>query len=278
MHAIFLDGTSLAVASAYEITRNFGCVARKSVANCGPFIVWLSDIGVVKMEIGNELSLTNTSAPLSDPIQDQIDTINWAYAGNAVGTFWNNRYYLAAPTNGSLVNNTIFVYNFLNEAWESVDTYPSGYDVINFHVISYNGTKRIHSVGSFGFVSLLEENDFDEFGAPQAPMDYQIAGLLKTRNYLAATYDIKKVRRFQTEINVTEGDAFTANYVLSNPDHTMQVIDYVATTTTDATLRSTVNRRGVSGRIEFSTSYGRPEFKAVTAESTVSSRATLNYT
>ncbi len=77
---------------------------------------------------------------------------------------------------------------------------------------------------------------------------------------------------------MTEGDAFTADYVLSNPDHTMRVLDYVAAETTDASLRTTVNRRGVSGRIEFATSYGRPEFKSVTAESTVSSRATLNYT
>tara|TARA_R110000868_G_scaffold366441_1_gene629344 strand:- start:1733 stop:3808 length:2076 start_codon:yes stop_codon:yes gene_type:complete len=278
VHTVWLDGSSLSVAAAYEITRNFGCVARKSVANCGPFIVWLSDIGVVRMEIGNELSLTNTAAPLSDPIQDQIDTINWAYAGNSVGTYWNNRYYLAAPTGTSTVNNTIFVYNFLNEAWESVDTYPSGYDVVNFHVISYNGTKRIHTVGTVGYVSLLEENDFDEFGAPQALAEYPILGSLKTRNYLAGTYDMKRVRRFQTDINVSEDDAFTAQYVLSNPDHTMEVLDYTASATTDATLRTTVNRRGISARIEFATTNGRPEFKSVTAESTATSRATLNYT
>ncbi len=277
VHALYLDGTTLTAAGQYEITRNFGCAARKTVANCGPFIVWLSDIGIVKMEIGNELSLTNSAAPLSDPIQDQIEQINWTYADNAVATYWNNRYYIAIPTGDSAVNNTILVYNFLNESWESVDSYPAGFDVLNFHVISYGGTKRVHVVGATGYVSLLEENEEDEFGAPGAVMDYPIAGSLKTRNYLASTYDLKKVRRIQVEINVTEGDAFTGDCVLANPDHTTSAIDYVATETTDASLRAVVNRRGVSSRIEFSTTSGRPEFKAVTAESTIGSRATINY-
>jgi hypothetical protein len=277
VHTIFLDGTSLTVAAAYEVTRNFGCVARKTVANCGPFIVWLSDIGVVKMEIGNELSLTNSSAPLSDAIHDLIETINWTYADKAVATFWNNRYYLAVPTGTSTVNNTVLVYNFLNESWESVDTFPAGYDVVNFHIISYNGTKRIHTVGSFGYVSLMEENEEDEFGPPQSFMNYPIAGSLKTRNYLASTYDLKKVRRFQLEANVTIDDAFTGDYVMSNPDFTVSAIDYTATETSDTTIRQTVNRRGVSSRLEISTTSGRPEFKAVTVEASVSSRSTINF-
>lgn len=279
VHALAMDGTSLTVAQAYEVTRNFGCVARKSVANCGPYLAWLSDIGVVRMNINQELDLQNTAAPLSDPIQDIIDTINWGYAQNSVATFWNNRYYLAVPTGTSTVNNTVLVYNFLNEAWESVDTYPAGFNVLNFHVMSYNGNKRVHAVASVGYVSLLEENETDQFGAPGAEMNYTITGLLKTRNYLAGTYDLKRVRRFQLEANVssTSSDSFTGNYVLSNPDYSLSLPPYSATSTSDITNRYTVNRRGVSGRIELTTTGGRPEFKAVVAESSTSSRATLNY-
>lgn len=278
VHVLFLDASTLTLASATEVTRNFGCVARRSVVNCGPYLLWLSDIGVVRMEVNAELSLQNTAAPLSDDIQDKIDTINWAYAGNAVATFWNNRYYLAVPTGASTVNNTILVFNFLNGLWESLDTYPSGYDVINFHVISYNGTKRIHSVGTFGYVSLLEENTTDEFGAPQSTTNYVIVGALKTRNYLASTYDVKKVRRFQLESNVAAADVFSSQYVLTNPDYTPAAVAYTAAITTDVTQRQTVNRRGVSGRLEITTSAGRPEFKAVLVESTINSRATINFT
>lgn len=278
VHLVFLDGTTLAIAAAYEITRNFGCVARRTVANCGPYMLWLSDIGVVRMEVNNELSLQNTAAPLSNEIQDQIDLINWTYASNAVASFWNNRYYLAVPTGSSTVNNTILVYNFLNSAWESVDSYPGGFDVLNFHLQNYNGTKRLHAVSSLGYVSLLEENQVDQFGAPGAIMSYVITGNLKTRNYLASTYDLKRVRRAQLETNVTTADAFSVAYVLSNPDYTFTALSHTAAATTDETLRFSVNRRGVSGRLEITTSAGRPEFKAVVVESTTSSRATINYT
>lgn len=277
VHALLLDGTSLTIAQHFEITRNFGCVGRKTVANCGPYIVWLSDQGVVRMEIGNELSLTNASAPLSDPIQDIIDTINWAYADNAVAVYWHNRYYLAVPTNGSTVNDTVLVYNFLNDKWESVDTFPDGYDVQNFCIMSYGGTKRVHTVSALGYVFLTEELDFDEWGVPQHLEDFQIIGQLNTRNYLGGTYDLKKVRRFQLEVNVTEADEFGVQYVLSNPDATLQVINFTADETTDRSLRATVNRRGVSGRLEITTSEGRPEFKSVIIEATTTSRATISY-
>ncbi len=278
VHLVFLDGTTLAIASAYEVTRNFGCVARRTVANCGPFILWLSDIGVVRMEVNNELSLQNTAAPLSNEIQDIIDTINWTYAPNAVAAFWNNRYYLAVPTGSSTFNNTIIVYNFLNSAWESVDSYPNSFDVLNFHLQNYNGTKRLHAVGSYGFVSLLEENEVDEFGAPGAIMDYVIPGSLSTRNYLADTYDLKRIRRFQLEANLTVGDTLSVAYNLSNPDYTFTALDYTAAASSDVSLRTSVNRRGVSGRLDITTSAGRPEIKAVVVESTVTSRATINYT
>lgn len=276
VHTIFMDG-SLAISGSYELTRNFGCVARRTVANCGPYILWLSDLGVMKMEISSELSLTNNETPLSDDINDIIQTINWTYAGNAVATFVNNRYYIAVPTGTATTNNMVLVYNFLNSKWESVDTYPGGYDVLNFHVISYNGSKRIHSVGTAAYVSLLEENDIDQFGAASSTVNYAITGNLKTRNYLSQTHDIKKVRRFQLESNLTVGDTFTTNYVLSNPDFTPTASSYVATATTDITQRVPVNRRGTSGRLEILTQVGRPEFTAIVTEASLNSRATTNY-
>lgn len=278
VHLLLLDGTDLGFSQAVEVTRNFGCVGRRTIANCGPYIVWLSDLGVVRMQIGLELNLTNTAAPLSDPIQDQIDTINWQYADNAVACFWNNRYYLWVPTGTNQYPDTFLVYNFLNEAWESLDTYPGAFQGVNLHIIDYNGTKRIHTVSTAGFVSLLEENDFDEFGGPGSIMDYPILGAMSTRNYLANTYDAKKVKRFQLEANVSTDDAFTGNYVLSNPDFTQPVLDYTATSDTDVSLRATCNRRGVSGRLELATSNGRPEFKAITIEAAVSTRGTYSLT
>ena len=278
VHLVLLDGTSLAIAQAVEVTRNFGCVARKTVVNCGPYILWLSDLGVIRLQIGLELNLTSTTAPLSDPIQNIIDTIHWEFADKSVAAFWNNRYYLWVPTGTSEVPNTWLIYNFLNEAWESVDTYPDAFLGVNLHIISYDGSKRIHAVSTAGLVSLIEENEYDEFGTPGNVEDYQIAGSMKTRNYLAGTYDVKKVKRFQLEANVTDGDVFSGDYVLSNPDLDQPALSYTADETTDISLRASVNRRGVSGRLELATTVGRPEFKAVSVESSVTTRGTYNLT
>ena len=277
VHTLIMDGTDLSISQTFEITRNFGCIARRSVANCGPYIAWLSDIGVVRMQVTGELSLINNQAPLSDPIQDQFQNINWAYATNAVAVFWNNRYYLAVPTGSSTLNNTVFVFNFLNDAWESVDTYPPGWDALNFHVMSYNGTKRIFTVSTVGYVTLLEQNDYDEFGAPGSVADFAIAGDMETRNYLCDTYDMKKVKRFQLDGDVSSGDEIQGTYVLENPDYSLAVLNYTATSSTGITLRLPVQRRGISGRLELTTSAGRPEFHSVTIETAITSRQTLNY-
>jgi hypothetical protein len=277
VHALVLDNTDLSIAQAFEITRAFGCVGRRTVVNCGPYVIWLSDRGVVKMDVTDELSLKSTTAPMSDPIQDIIDTINWPYAANAVATFWNNRYYLAVPIDTSTTNNTVLVYNFLNDAWESVDTFPAGYDVLNFHILSYNGTKRIHTVSTAGYVFLMEEGEVDEWGAPQSVMEFPIQGSMQTRSYLADTYEIKRLKRFQLEANVSSGDTFTVTTVLSNPDLTTTSLTYVADDTSDKSIRGMVNRRGNSWRFEIATTVGRPEFKAIANEAMVTSRATLNY-
>lgn len=277
VQTLIMDGTDLTISQTFEITRNFGCLARRTVANCGPYIAWLSDIGVVRMQVTGELSLINNQAPLSDPIQDQFANVNWAYASNAVATFWNNRYYLAVPTGTSTINNTVFVFNFLNDAWESVDTYPQGWDALNFHIISYNGTKRIFAVSTAGYVTLLEQNNYDEFGAPGMVQDFAINGSMQTRNYLCDTFDMKKVKRFQLDGDVTIGDVVTGSYVLENPDYSLAVLNYTATQTTGVTLRVPVGRRGISGRLELTTSSGRPEVHSITIETALTSRQTLNY-
>jgi hypothetical protein len=277
VHLQVFDNTDLSISQAFEITRGFGCVARRTVANCGPYIVWLSDLGVVRMSVSEVIELRNTAAPLSDPIDDVIRRINWAYAGTAVSAFWNNRYYLAVPLDSATENNTVLVYNFLNEAWESVDTYPGAFDVLNFHILDYNGEKRLHAVSKLGYVSLLEELDVDEFGPTTTPNTFPILGSLKTRNYLAQTYDVKRVRRFQLEMNMQTGDQVQGQYILSNPDGEMDAFTLNATSPTDISVRAIVNRRGVSGRLEITTTGGRPEFKTIVAESTVNSRATLSY-
>lgn len=84
--------------------------------------MFLSDNGVYALDFIDLYNLRGQDVPLSESIQETIDTINQDYAHNAVSVYFDNRYYLAVPVNGSTTNNRLIIYNFINKQWESVDS------------------------------------------------------------------------------------------------------------------------------------------------------------
>jgi hypothetical protein len=81
--------------------------------------VWgLSDSGVrsIKRTLAAEAQ-QETSDALSTPVQDIINRINGNALDRACATYWNNRYILSVPLDGSTLNNYTLVYNFLTESW-----------------------------------------------------------------------------------------------------------------------------------------------------------------
>lgn len=117
-----------------SLASDVGCIAKGSIVQAGGGIIFLSDNGVYILNpagagngSGNTpegMRLLTIAEPLSAPISDVIARINFNAVGKAVATYFENRYYLAVPLDGSEYNNAILVYNFINKAWESVDTYP----------------------------------------------------------------------------------------------------------------------------------------------------------
>jgi len=87
------------------------------------------------------MRLLTLSLPLSAPIDDIIAKINVNAVSNSVAVYFNNRYYLAVPINGSTTNNCVLVYNFINKNWESIDTYQPGFDIKHLFVAK-KGTSR----------------------------------------------------------------------------------------------------------------------------------------
>jgi hypothetical protein len=273
IHAIAMDPFNMALSEALQVTPEVGCAARQTIATCGEYILWLSDSGVHQLKIGDLLALRGSQTPLSDPVQDQIEAINWAHAAKAQAVYFNNRYFLAVPVGSSTVNNAVFVFNFINQKWESVDTYPAGFDVLRWAVLDYKGRKRLHAVTTYGYTYVLEEGEVDEWGGLQV----QIAGRLHTRSYLAQTHDMKRFKRGQLDANVAAGDAFTAEWEGVNPDLTRTCLSAAELFTTDKTYRFTLGSRGMSGRLKLTTTQGRPEFTKLIVEAAESGRKAFNY-
>ena len=189
--------------NVYEITREYGCVARKSIAASGPQYYFLSDSGVMVMQQGLDPAkglgvaiskISGEAIPLSRQVQDQFADVNFAAAAaaGATGIVFDNKYYLAVPTGtcdspanktkaaceaaegtwtGATTNNRVYIYDILNGGWTSVDRYPDAFGSLDFAVddwvICSHGSnptrRRLFACNTTGWY-LMEESETDDSG------------------------------------------------------------------------------------------------------------------
>lgn len=274
---VFYDAASLA--GVKEVTHDIGCAARRTIVTCGNQILWLSDQGVHRMNIGDTLSLRGDTRPLSDTIGNLLLTINWGAIDKATAVYYNNRYYLAVPTNDATGCNTLFIYNFINSEWESVDTFPTDFWIQGLHVMEYAGTQRLHCTSTTGWVYVMEENDAgDQFGTDGAgtPLDNDVVGTLQSRGYTWGTLENKRMNRVQVAGDFEAGDSVTVTSRGYNPDSSASSIAFTATSSTGANLRGTSRARGDYCTIDITTSAGRPEISSIKGDAAISDRTITN--
>jgi hypothetical protein len=169
-----------------SLATDIGCIAKGSIVQAGGGIIFLSDNGVYMLNpagAGNGMAntpegmrLLTMAEPLSAPINDVISRINYNAVSSAVATYWENRYYLSVPLDSSTRNNVTLVYNFINKAWESVDTYPENSNVetpsaATFSTASYSSGEFINvqinkdghglAIGDTANITFV-----DDFGGP----------------------------------------------------------------------------------------------------------------
>ena len=193
----------------FEVTREVGCVSRRSIVPVGNQVLWLSQQGIYSVSYGAELNLMSNSVPLSEPIEPWIRLINWENAYKSVGAYHDNRYFLAVPMGTSTTNNVILVYNFLNQGWESIDTMPDNFDIENIIPVRFRGRQELFVTNEVGGVHRYEFNvgtDSFSLGAGSNQNTF-IEGKMVTRRYTFNTFDTKKFAR-ATTVCETIDDAF----------------------------------------------------------------------
>jgi len=267
-------------AGVFEITRQRGCVARKSVAASGPQYYFLSDDGVYTLQQGLDPAknlgvaiskVSGEALPLSQPIQDQFADVNYAHADKACGIVFDNKYYLACPTGSSTTNNKIFVYDILNSAWSSVDSFPAGFQIDDFVTVLHGSNpqkRRLFAVSDKGW-HLIEESTTDITGTigTASTTSTAISAKLKTRSYALENIDVKRWRRGQLGCEVTNGDQFTIKVNTIDPDRTNTVHTESATTSEEKLIRFGSGRaRGYAANIEIDVTAGQPKFRHISIE------------
>jgi hypothetical protein len=266
---IILDGTGLGIGSTQDVTSEAGILARRSLRMAGPFVLWLDKNGVRRAQMTSELNLLVETVPLTDDVTNYIERINGAAMSKVTATFWNNRYYIALPLDGNTRATQVLIYNFLNEGWETIDTFPSGFDVQEFHQMDYNGVKRLYVTTTYGSAYVMEETTTgDQWVNSAVPTTYPVIGTFFTRYYMGGTREIKRCRRMDLEANLGIADAFTAYARARNPDRSGDTNNVTASATNDGVYPIYAGLSASAAQLRVATTAGRPEFRAVLTDFT----------
>lgn len=287
-----------------SLASDVGCIAKGSIVQAGGGILFLSDNGVYVLNpagagngAGNTpegMRLLTIAEPLSAPISDVIARINFNAVDKAVATYWENRYYLAVPLDNSTVNNAVLVYNFLNKAWESVDTYNASQAIEDFVVAKTGNRRRMFMVDRNEGIFMLEELQWDEFsaslpgvtGTPVLPFyipatltalsfpAVNIDAELITRAYSFQTTREKRFSSLQVDADLAAGSVVETSFITVNPDSTTVVSTYGSPVAEDVTLRIPCRKSGYYSQVKFESKNLRPSIRSVTVEAIVPGQMT----
>jgi hypothetical protein len=264
-----------AISTLDLLTDEVGCSSRRTIQTAGQYVYFLSDNGVYRLDARLDLKLRGDTKPLSDPINDQIARIPRAGAENAVGIWYDNRYYLSAPVDGADVNNALFIYSALNEQWETIDSYPFGLD--NLLVAGRGGAnRRLYAASRVGKLFLLEDIERgddppdstlgqDYFTPPQ--------GRIVTRRYGFGSMHNKRFLRSLADVVLPDTASVTVRARLINPDSEITLVPgqtNLSGLAEDYTLKQPIRQKAHYCELEFLTTANRPEIRNVSIEGTAS--------
>jgi hypothetical protein len=302
LHLISGTAGSLTDTKVTQLTTEVGCLAKKSVVMKGNAMFFLSDDGVYAVEFLNDYNLRGADEPISKNIQPYIDRINKNLAAEAVAVLFNNRYYLAvaldsiAGANDAAGNNTILVFNFLNKAWESIDTFGAG-DFIIKNLIIGSAAERdsIYAVTSLGGLHELEatESSLDSLVSAGAATSFSINSSLTTRGYALGNLDRKRFTDGQLTMQCVDGGLgeYAISFAAEDPDNNQSI------GTTTAFLGGTVlgtgaapedetgnirfrlgGIRGYVGSLTLTRTIGSPKVTSIKVTGSVTNRQIISQT
>jgi hypothetical protein len=296
-----------AQSSTTVVTTEIGCLARRSIVAAGQFVFFLSANGVHMLTPQLDLKLIGNTLPLSEPIADFFDSVNYNAVQNSVATYYNNRFYIAMPTGSATRNVRILVYNTLNQAWESIDYYPAGLFADNLILSAYINQRRLMMITNFageneyGGVYLTEEQiEGDQFNTsnatpvlpfnlfpqstqpvestldPGVPNFTHIPASVRTREYTMGSSSEKRYSRGEFSFNNVQNDNVRIETTTYDPDATETVLEYSFSGNTDGTLRPRIAARGTSMDCTISFVVGRPSLKSAAVYAIATNRPMIS--
>ena len=281
----YVAGDAPVAADSYVkiLATDIGCIARGSIAQAAGGMLFLSDGGVYMLTPQAATTPEGMRAgvmgePLSSPIDDIIQRINQNSVSKAVGAYFNNRYYLAIPIDGSVTNNVVVIFNFINKQWESIDTFQSGMDVSFMTTGIFNGKRRLFFIDKdFGIFLTEELEDGDHYDNSTLnlvlplelpftlydPLDanaftrFHIDSKLITRSYNYGFSEDKRYSQVEVDLKADAGSQVKTTVLAENP-YSETVIDNFGVPLSTYSTRDLPIRKVASSCLIKIESYNKP--------------------
>jgi len=273
------------------VTPDLGCASRNSIVQVGNQVLFLSDKGVYGLSFLDQYNLRGNEVPLSEPIQPYIDRINQRYINRSVAAYFDNRYWLAVPLDGSNENNHLLVYNFLNQGWESIDRVDSlQFNIRDILVAREGEENRLYITTSEGGVHKVDGFDGGDQVSVTAGVSVAqtlaVESRLITRQYDCDTMDRKVFSRSELHIKSQPNSTSDADiiYETTDPDRTQtaqsvsNLIGQILPQGEDASVRSRIRLRGYGCSVNITPTQGRPYIRGVKVEGRITDRSTTSTT
>jgi len=148
---------------------NYGCPSLRCAVAAGKDVYFPSaQRGLTGLNQTTLGVLQSRDEPVSADIPAWVARINWNAAGQQRLAWWDDYLYWAVAVDSSAVNNAIFVYDFRNQAWASLDQ-GAALTVLEFFHAQIGGRDRLCFLGNDGWVNLLEEAGADQLADATQP-------------------------------------------------------------------------------------------------------------
>jgi len=124
-----------------------GCMAEKSAIQVGDDVFYFARDGVRAL-FRTQLDKVQGGAayPLSYPLKNEFETINWAQINKACAIYFDNKYFLALPVNSSNYNNQIWIYYPAMSSWMVIDNVNVG----AWGKMKISGEERLYYIDGSG--------------------------------------------------------------------------------------------------------------------------------
>lgn len=178
---------------------DYGCVNGRTVAQVGDDVLYLAADGVRGVFRSQQDKLqAGASYPLSYVLKSEVESLSWAYISKASAIFFDNKYFISVPVDGSTTCNEVWVYFPATQGWMVI----SGWNVAGWATMVVSGQKLLYAIDSTdgkvyqawtGYsdngtaIDFIEESKKEDFGQPLVK---KVGGTLKVRALSSGDYTL----------------------------------------------------------------------------------------